>query len=244
MPQYIPTDTPLAIAVTAAIQKGDVETLSQLLTENAGLATARLGKNTPGKGSRTLLHILTDWPANFPNGAKTAEILIQGGADVNASFNGKHQETPLHWAASSDDVAVLDVLVAAGADIEAKGAVIAGGTPMADATAFAQWKAAFRLLEYGAKTNLFEASTLGLMERIQPYFDGAPPEQLEINAALWGACHGGRQAAAEFILSQGAQINWVPRWEELTPLDVAIRNRNGGLVEWLKARGAKRFAEM
>jgi len=41
--------------------------------------------------------------------------------------------------ASSDDIEVLDALLDAGADIEASGAVIAGGTPLADATAFAQW---------------------------------------------------------------------------------------------------------
>jgi hypothetical protein len=35
-------------------------------------------------------------------------------------------------------VEVLDALLDAGADIEAKGAVIAGGTPLMDAVAFAQ----------------------------------------------------------------------------------------------------------
>ena len=37
-------------------------------------------------------------------------------------------ETPLHWAASCDDVAVLDALLDAGADIHAPGAVIGGGS--------------------------------------------------------------------------------------------------------------------
>ncbi len=40
------------------------------------------------------------------------------------------------------DLPVLDALLAAGADIEAPGAVIAGGTPLADARAFGQWRAA------------------------------------------------------------------------------------------------------
>lgn len=42
-------------------------------------------------------------------------------------------------------------LLDAGADIDAPGAVIAGGTPMADATAFGQWPATRLLLERGAK---------------------------------------------------------------------------------------------
>ena len=40
---------------------------------------------------------------------------------------GSHNETPLHWAASSNDVAVADALIDAGADIEAAGGVIGGG---------------------------------------------------------------------------------------------------------------------
>ncbi|MCF2940031.1 ankyrin repeat domain-containing protein [Paenibacillus alkaliterrae] len=40
---------------------------------------------------------------------------------MNARFNGPHTETPLHWAASSDDLEMLDVLLDAGADIEKHG---------------------------------------------------------------------------------------------------------------------------
>jgi hypothetical protein len=63
---------------------------------------------------------------------------------------GAHGETALHWAASSDDVEVRDALLDAGADLEAPGSVIDGGTPLADAVAFGQWNAARRLLERGA----------------------------------------------------------------------------------------------
>ena len=73
----------------------------------------------------------------------------------------------MHWAASSDDVEALDALLDAGADIEADGAVIGGGTPMADAVAFGQWKAARRLLERGARTNLWQAAALGLIDRVR-----------------------------------------------------------------------------
>jgi len=125
--------------------------------------------------SRTRLHVVTDWPGHFPRGATSVAVLVEAGADVNARFRGPHGETPLHWAASSDDVAVLDALLDAGADIDVPGAVIAGGTPLADAIAFAQWKVAHRLVERGAQVNLFAAASLGLMDRLDALVSGAPP---------------------------------------------------------------------
>jgi ankyrin repeat protein len=45
-------------------------------------------------------------------------MLIQAGADPNAPVEGSwHSETPLHWAASSDDVEALDALLDTGAGI-------------------------------------------------------------------------------------------------------------------------------
>jgi ankyrin repeat protein len=134
---------PFTVAAVDAIQKGDVESLKRLLRENPSLATARID------GNRTLLHVATDWPGHFPNGVATVVALIAAGADVNARSTGRHTETPLHWAASSDDVQVLDTLLDHGADIEANGSVIGGGTPLADAVAFGQWEAARRLVELG-----------------------------------------------------------------------------------------------
>jgi uncharacterized protein len=113
------------------------------------------------------LHAVTDWLGHYPNNVATVKLLFEHRADVNARFAGKHTETPLHWTAISDDVDVLDALLDAGADIEATGAVIAGGTPIADATAFAQWNAARRLVERGARTNLYQSAVMGLLDRIE-----------------------------------------------------------------------------
>jgi len=195
------TEDPVAVAVVGAIHAGAVPTLRRLLGEHPGLATTRLGDDDPDGMSRTLLHVATDWPGHFPNGAATVAALVEAGADVNARFRGPHGETPLHWAASSDDVDVLDALLDAGADIEAPGAVIAGGTPLADATAFGQWKAARRLVERGAQTNYFAEASLGLMERLHDYFGGATagaPDQ--VGDAFWAACHGGQLEAAAYLL--------------------------------------------
>ncbi|MFC4056089.1 hypothetical protein ACFOY4_40930 [Actinomadura syzygii] len=76
--------------------------------------------------SRTLLHVATDWPGHYPNGPQSPGVLVAAGTPVNGRFAGPHSETALHWAASSDDVPVLDALLDAGADNEADGAVIGG----------------------------------------------------------------------------------------------------------------------
>jgi uncharacterized protein len=236
----VQTDDPLAIAAVRAIRKGDVEALRELLSDHPELATAALGSKDCNTGmTRSLLHVATDWPGHFPRGVETVNTLIAAGSDVNAQFTGPHTETPLHWAASSDDVDVIDALLDGGADIEASGAVIAGGTPMADATAFGQWNAAHRLLQRGAKTNLWEASALGLLDRVQGFFIGDdPPATDEVTGAFWGACHGGHRDVAQYLLEKGADINWVG-WDQLTPLDAAARSGATDLVDWLRSVGGR-----
>jgi uncharacterized protein len=129
---------PIVGALLAAIRGGDLEALDRLLAERPELASARIVDDKGG--SRTPLHIATDWPGHFPNGPAAVRVLLEAGADPNASVEGSwHSETPLYWAASSDDVEVLDALLDGGADIEAQGASIAGGSPLDDAVGYGQW---------------------------------------------------------------------------------------------------------
>jgi uncharacterized protein len=238
----IATDEPIAIAATIAVQQGDVAALRALLHDHPELATAGFG--SAGGMTRTLMHVVTDWPGHFPNGPQTVAALIEAGADVNARFTGPHTETPLHWAASSDDVEVLDALLDAGADIEARGAVIGGGTPMADATAFGQWNAARRLLERGAATTRWEAAALGLLDRVEAYFADDPQGSADdATPCLWGACHGGHFGVAQYLVEHGADMNWIG-WDDLTPLDVAERSEAADVVEWLRSIGAKSAKEL
>jgi ankyrin repeat protein len=182
-----------------------------------------------------LLHVATDWPGHFPNGAATVVALIEYGADVNPPFVGKHQETALHWAASSDDVAVLDALLDHGANIEAGGGVIGGGTPLSDAVAFGQWNAARRLVERGARVNLWQAAALGMMGEVEAGCVQATSE--EITNAFWCACHGGQRETAEYLLKRGADLNWIGH-DGLTPIDAAKRSGASELLEWLRTLGA------
>jgi hypothetical protein len=234
----IHSDDPIAIEVTKAIQAGDLASLQRLLGEHPGLSSARIDDHKGG--SRILLHVATDWPGHFPDVAAVIAALIEAGADPNDPDMGiRWSETPLHWAASSDDVEALDALIDGGANIEVTGASIAGGTPLDDAVGYGQWQVARQLVERGARTKLWHAAALGMMSRVEEYFaQDVRPSPYEITEAFWQACHGGQRQTAQYLLNQGADLNWIPSWAEKTPLDIVCQGANE-LSEWLHSLGAK-----
>lgn len=236
-------DGPEAVAVVAAILSGDVDALRGIFRDNPALAGARI---VDGRGvGRTLAHIVADWPGHFPHGAETVAVLAEAGADVDAGVENAsgHAETPLHWAASSDDVEVLDALLDCGADIEAPGAIFTGGSPMSDAVVFGQWRAARRLAERGAATTIWQAAALGLLNRVQEYVSTGSLSARDLTNAFWNACRGGQQPVAEYLLEQGAEINWVGH-DQKTPYDAAMEAGDESLIRWLRARGAKSGPEL
>ena len=137
----------------------------------------------------------------------------------------------------------MHALVEAGADVEASGAVLGGGSPMADAVGFGQWQAARRLLEHGAKTTLWQSAALGLLDRVQAEVAESNPSPEELTAAFWQACHGGQRGVAEFLLERGADLNW-GGWNDRTPLVIAAAQGADDVVEWLRSRGGKSAAEL
>jgi ankyrin repeat protein len=137
-------------------------------------------------------------------------LLLAAGADPNGGHEGfGRQETPLHWAASSDDVDVAEALIDGGADIEAPAGSIAGGTPLDNAVGYGCWRVARLLVLRGARVDkLWHAAALGMLGRTEDLLRDASPE--EINNAFWQACAGGQRRAAELVLAHGADLNWVP----------------------------------
>ncbi|KAI0186511.1 ankyrin [Astrocystis sublimbata] len=249
-------ENPKANALKVAICAGDTEALRAMLEATPDLAQIRIGHFQTG--IRTPLHILTDYPGHLPHRVQTARLLIEYGADINVAFEGpQHSETPLHWAASCNDVDLIGTLLDAGADIEAPGGVIGGGSPLADARAFLQIEAAHELIRRGASVGLQDASTLGLLDRVRAFYESDPsyhersvsrnvaaeknrsrsksdrPSQEETDGAFWNACHGGQLGTAKFLFEHGANINAVPSWEPITPLEAAQRSEAQGVVDWL-----------
>lgn len=229
-------DDPLAVAGAQAIHAGDLSTLERLLAEHPELVNVQIEGRRGGY--RTPLHVVADWPGYFPNGPAVVRLLLQAGADPNGGVQGfGHQETPLHWAASSDDVDVAEALIDGGAEIDAPGGSI--GTPLENAVGYGCWRVARLLVQRGALVDkLWVAAGLGLLSRIEELLADASSE--DINNAFWQACHGGQRRAAELIHARGADLNWVPDYGKGTPLDVANGTDTGreALVTWLREQGA------
>jgi uncharacterized protein len=238
--QLAPTD-PLAVRLKAAVQSGVLDELARLLDEQPELADAQIAGRRGGW--RTPLHLVTDWPGYFPNGPAAVRLLIEAGADPSAPSDDGPSETPLHWAASSDDVEVAAALIDGGADLDALGGSIAGGGPLANAVGYGCWHVARLLVARGARVDsLWHAAALGMHERVLEILAAdPPPTQQELDAAFWQACHGGQLRMAQLLLARGANIDATPDYSNQTPLEIAgsVDTRRGQLVNWLRERGAK-----
>jgi hypothetical protein len=233
------SDAPLAVELTAALEQGEVDRLRRLLAANPGLAHCVV-ENAKG-GGRTPLHLFADWPGHNSNAVDIVRILAAAGADLDAPAVGMwHRETPLHWAASNDDVALIDALLDAGADIERAGSSIDGGWPLSRAVGYGQWAAARRLVERGARTLLWHEAALGLMPAIRRRIEGAdpPPQPEALSGPFWNACHGGQFAAAQCLLAHGADLNW-PALVRAN----AARHRGAGGTERYRRLAARKGRE-
>lgn len=224
--------------LVVAIHLGDVEGVERLLASDDGLASSPLGGT---HGTRTPLHVVTDWPGYFPNGPQIALTLLAAGADPNAREPGRPSETPLHWAASSDDADVARVLIDGGGDVNLAGGSI--GTPLDNAIGYGCWNVARLLVEAGARVEkLWHAAPLGLLDRLQALLSATDDVDIDaVSQAFWHACNAGQRRAAELLLRAGADLDWVPDYANGTPLDAAQQfgTQQQNVIDWLHERGAR-----
>jgi ankyrin repeat protein len=221
----LPHGDPVAVELISTIQRGDLDGLRRMLAERPELASVHMiGRNGLEGGWGTPLHAATDWPGYFPAAPATVALLLEAGADPNDDTGGGRPETPLHYAASTDDVDVAVVLIDNGADLETPGGSI--GTPLDNAIGYACWHVARLLVASGAA-----------VERL---LEQRPEAHGEVSQAFWHACAGGQRRAAEYLLARGADLNWEPDYAEGTPLDAAdsLATRQSNVVSWLQELGA------
>ena len=209
------------------LRLGDLAALRRALDARPSLTRERV----PGYGGRTLLHIVADWPGYTPRGPQVARLLIERGADPNLrSDDDEHGESPLHWAASNDDLDVARALLDGGADMELPGGSI--GTPLDNAIGYGCWHVAELLARRGAVSR-----SCGMR----------PPW---VASTFWKVCWRARQSQArsrrrsgtlaprpsaepaERLLEAGADIDWTPDYADGTPLDVATDLSPGNRTSW------------
>jgi uncharacterized protein len=222
--------TSAATAAVQAIRTGDTTTLAALLRDHPGLA------NAPIHGSRTALLVAADWPGYYPSGPATVRLLIEAGADPNAHTGGDRPETPLHWAASSDDADVAAALIDGGADLERPGGSI--GTPLDNAIGYGCWNVARLLAQRGARVDkLWHAAALGDMPRVEQLL-ATRPAPADLTEAFWQACHGGQRRTAERLLASGADPDGKPGYSDQTAAEVAAEpgTQRDNLIAWLQDR--------
>ncbi|MGH3277412.1 MAG: ankyrin repeat domain-containing protein [Streptosporangiaceae bacterium] len=238
----IPHDDPVVAELRMAVRRGDVAVIESLLRTDPALASARLTGKDGGSG--TPLHLVADWPGYFPNGPEIVRLLADAGADPNAVTSGRDSpgpgdETPLHYAASSDDADVAEALIDTGADIEVADGSI--GTPLDNAVGYGCWRVARLLVARGARVDkAWHAAALGMLGRLAAVLGSAPPAEA-VSQAFWHACAAGQRRAAEYLLSRGADLNWEPDYAHGTPLDSASGLSTGqeNVISWLRELGAR-----
>ena len=240
--EVLPHGDPVAIGLTRAIHGGELDALRRLVDERPELATVHMiGRKGLEGGWRTPLHAATDWPGYFPAAPAAVALLLDAGADPNDDTGGDSPETPLHWAASTDDVDVAVVLVDRGADLETPGGSI--GTPLDNAIGYGCWHVARLLVARGAALDaLWHAAALGRLDRVEELLAAnPPPTEEDVNNAFWQACHGGQRRAAERLLAAGADIHAAPDYAgNKTALDQTVSpdTRRELLAGWLREAGA------
>lgn len=240
-PLYLDHGDPVAVELTAAVHLGDLATLRRLLADSPALASARIvAREGRTGGWRTPLHLATDWPGFFPSAPAAVTLLIAAGADPDTDTGGNPAETPLHWAASSDDVDVAAALLDGGAGVAIPRGSI--GTPLDNAIGYGCWRVARLLVARGAPVEkLWHAAALGLVERTRALLSADRPAEDGISQAFWQACHGGQRRTAELLLDAGADINAVPGYAKRTALEAATAPGTSRdlLRAWLEGRGAR-----
>ena len=209
----MPGDAPEAVALLVAVRGGDIDLVRSLLSANPDLARTRFAARG---GTSTALHFVTDWPGYYPNGPEAVRVLYRRRSRPNALTTGggsetpgPGSETPLHYAASSDDVDVAAALIDGGADLETPDGSI--GTPLDNAVGYSCWQVARLLVMRGAASR--QALARWCPRHAGPIgrsAAGARDRPRAVSQGFWHACVGRPTSCGRAAFGAGADLNWEP----------------------------------
>ena len=237
-------------AAVEAVITGDVATLKSLLRENPELVRTRSTR----EHRATLLHYVaangveTDRQKTPNNAVEVAEILLHGGAEVDAlaEMYGGHCTTmsmlvsSSHPAEAGVQVALLETLLNFGASIEGLGST-RWRSPLMTALAFGYRPAAEALARRGARVdNLAAAAGLGRLTEARQLLPIADGESRHRALAL--AAQHGHLDMVRLLLDAGEDPNrYNPdgNHSHSTPLHQAVLAGHASVVRLLVERGAR-----
>ncbi len=165
-------------------------------------------------------------------------LLVNGGADVNSADS--EGLTPLHFAAGAGDTKTVERLIAQGADVNAQDTH--GVTPTLWAVSADSRDTVEFLLSKGADTSIQLAAYLGDLTQVKGFIDsgiGVNPQDGYTPSPLQAAAVGDQTEVAEFLLSEGAQVNYADSVGGWTPLHQAAKAGSADAADLLIRNGAE-----
>jgi ankyrin repeat protein len=232
--QAVPDKQKITDELFAAAEKGDFETVKNLLTEYPDM------KDVRRNGGWTLLHL------SFGS-RELVEYLIENGADIEARSDS--QWTPLHSQAYGGHLAGVELLLEHGAEIEAKHAY--DMTPLISSVRWDRIDVAKLLVEKGAnvdapntlgRTPLIISATEGYSELAKIFLDNGADITTKDNnykrTALHFAALNGHLKIVDALLKKGADLDEKDAAGK-TPLEYANRYGHEKVARLLKSSGAK-----
>ena len=232
----------------SALRAGDVEALRELVAAEPVRAAAPL-RPFPGhpRGASPLGFVAmlrydtaTGVWGDVPGTRDLARVLVDAGAPVDGQAGDL--ETPLITAASYGDAAVAEVLVTAGADLDARSSASAGGIP--DATAllhaavFGMTDVVDVLVKAGAApASIEEAAAVGDVTGFVEEVD----EQARLRAMVMAADHQ-RLEVIDALVTAGTPMDEPDAVWGRHPLRVAAAGGRDRSVAHLLALGADPLA--
>jgi len=162
------------------------------------------------------------WEAAKQGDVDAVKQFIVAGEDVNAK-GGEWDMTPLHLAVREGHKEIVEILIAEGAPLNAKG--VGGFTPLHLAAEEGHKAVADLLISNGADVNAKNEY-------------GSTP--------LFYATADGQKEIAELLIAKGAEVNAKASNGTLllTPLDSAIKRKHTETANLLRKHGAKTAEEL